>query len=536
MYQTTADVTEFEPFPYGDGTAGEVHWITKGVAGIWQVLPGQLPDEVPYEFAEPETIHVLEGAVHITTEDGETATLRTVTSPPTRRASDRPGVSRCPSANFSSTREECAMTERFDVVVVGAGFAGLTVARELRHRGASVMVLEARDRIGGRTWTDHRLGRDLELGGTWVHWTQPHVWAEITRYELGISQSPLARTAYWQAGGRVRSGSPDELFGLFDPGMVAMLADSREYFDRPYEPFRRDDLDELDQQSVTDRIASLDLPPDQDELVRGMWALNFNAPPEQGGLTQALRWCSAASGSWQLLFEACATYKFTDGTTALAGAMASDGGAEIRLDSQVARIAQTTVGVRVTTVTGETFEAGDLVVTLPLNVLSSIEFEPGLSALTQEAAQQGQASQGVKTWIKVRGEVEPFLVFGGPDLPLTFAQTEYTVDGDTLLVAFGPEEARLAADDLDGIAKALAIWRPELEVVEVAGHNWVSDPFAAQTWPMLRPGQLRMLRELQAPDGRVHLAGSDYATGWAGFIDGAIESGLRTAHRLLRRR
>ena len=45
-----------------------------------------------------------------------------------------------------------------------------------------------------------------------------------------------------------------------------------------------------------------------------------------------------------------------------------------------------------------------------------------------------------------------------------------------------------------------------------------------------------MLRELQAPDGRVHFAGSDYATGWAGFIDGAIESGLRTAHRLLRRR
>lgn len=58
------------------------------------------------------------------------------------------------------------MTERHDVVVVGAGFAGLTAARELRHRGASVLVLEARDRIGGRTWTDHRLGHDLEIGGT----------------------------------------------------------------------------------------------------------------------------------------------------------------------------------------------------------------------------------------------------------------------------------------------------------------------------------------------------------------------------------
>lgn len=177
--------------------------------------------------------------------------------------------------------------------------------------------------------------------------------------------------------------------------------------------------------------------------------------------------------------------------------------------------------MRVTTADGEAFDAGDAVVTLPLNVLSGIEFEPGLSALKQQAVQQGQASQGVKTWITVRGEVEQFLVFGGPDLPLTFAQTEYTVDGNTILVAFGPEEARLRADDADGVAKALAVWRPELEVLDVAGHNWTSDPFAGGTWPMLRPGQLKLLRALQTPEDRVHLAGSDYATGWAGFIDGA---------------
>ncbi|NIB32805.1 FAD-dependent oxidoreductase [Pseudonocardia sp. MCCB 268] len=42
-------------------------------------------------------------------------------------------------------------------------------------------MLEARDRLGGRVWTDRRLGRDLEIGGTWLHWTQPHVWAEIAR-------------------------------------------------------------------------------------------------------------------------------------------------------------------------------------------------------------------------------------------------------------------------------------------------------------------------------------------------------------------
>ena len=70
-----------------------------------------------------------------------------------------------------------------DVVVIGAGFAGLVAARELGRAGLDVIVLEARDRVGGRTWTDRRLGHDLELGGTWMHWVQPHAWA--TQFPVG---------------------------------------------------------------------------------------------------------------------------------------------------------------------------------------------------------------------------------------------------------------------------------------------------------------------------------------------------------------
>lgn len=67
-----------------------------------------------------------------------------------------------------------------DVAIVGAGIAGLTAARELGNAGLTVTIVEARDRIGGRTWTDSRFGTELEMGGALIHWMQPHVWAEVT--------------------------------------------------------------------------------------------------------------------------------------------------------------------------------------------------------------------------------------------------------------------------------------------------------------------------------------------------------------------
>lgn len=61
--------------------------------------------------------------------------------------------------------------DKYDAVVIGAGFAGLIAARDLsKTHGVSVLLVEARDRIGGRTWTSRELGEDIEMGGTWIHW------------------------------------------------------------------------------------------------------------------------------------------------------------------------------------------------------------------------------------------------------------------------------------------------------------------------------------------------------------------------------
>ncbi|GAA1694872.1 flavin monoamine oxidase family protein [Fodinicola feengrottensis] len=425
------------------------------------------------------------------------------------------------------------MTESYDVVIVGAGFAGLTAARELSRRGYSVLQLEARDRMGGRTWTDERFGRQLEMGGTWVHWLQPHTWSEITRYDLAVVASPTAQQVRWIAGGQVRVESPADFRARITPGHNALLRDALKWFPRPYEPLSNPDLGEIDGQCILDRFGQLDLADEDRELQIGIWAEHFSAPPELCALTQALRWCAAASGDWQLMDDSTSTYRIATGTRSLAEGIHADSTADLRLGQVVRRISQDAAGAVVVTADSRTYAARQVIVTVPVNALAGIDFEPALPPLIGAAVAERLASRGLKTWIKVRGEVEPFTAYAPASNGLTWLRSEFPAtgpDGDTIFVAFGPDAAVLDPNDLAGVTNAVHRWRDDLEILEVTGHHWVADEFSRETWPMLQPGQLTSyLAALQAGHGLVRFAGSDYATAWAGFIDGAIESGLRTA-------
>ena len=146
-----------------------------------------------------------------------------------------------------------------DVVVIGAGFAGLVAARELGRAGLDVLVLEARDRVGGRTWTDRRLGHDLELGGTWVHWVQPHTWAEMTRYGREITRSPAVEEAYWLgAGDAPRAGTLDEFMVLIADGQQAIVDDVRAAIPRGIDP-TAGEIGGLDALSIVREPAASDL-------------------------------------------------------------------------------------------------------------------------------------------------------------------------------------------------------------------------------------------------------------------------------------
>lgn len=150
------------------------------------------------------------------------------------------------------------MMEKFDVAVIGAGIAGITAARDLSKKGFSVVLLEARDRLGGRTYLEKGLGDEIELGGAYVHWTQPHVWNELQHHGISLLPPLTASKAYWLADGTVHSGTEEEYYEAVGPAMKQLFADARERFPLPFMINAVDNSD-VERESIEDRINSLGL-------------------------------------------------------------------------------------------------------------------------------------------------------------------------------------------------------------------------------------------------------------------------------------
>jgi monoamine oxidase len=214
--------------------------------------------------------------------------------------------------------------------------------------------------------------------------------------------------------------------------------------------------------------------------------------------------------------------------------MRDDTDADFFFDADVRSIDQSEDHVHVDTVDRRRFTASDVVLTAPLQTLSRIEFTPDLPAPVGKAGERGQLGLGTKVWFTIEGEHPAFVALGAADWPLNFFQSEYVKDGRTYVIGFGPDAHAIDATDAAAVQRVLNRLIPDLTVVESVGHNWVDDEYAQETWPMHRTGYLtQSLPMLQQPHGRVRLAGSDIADGWGGFIDGAIDSGMKAARAIL---
>lgn len=217
-----------------------------------------------------------------------------------------------------------------DVVVIGGGFAGLTAARELHHARLDVLLLEARERIGGRTMTTAISGHTVELGGSWVHWHQPHVWAELTRYGIGVTPSRSPARATWVVGDERRESSGTEFDERMANAVDAICADARSWFPTPHD-MSGHEAARLDTLSVRQCIDAFDGDAEFRMLAELAWATDCSSRCANVSAASAFRWYALSGFDARLEAECVNIYKVDGGMNRLSSAIAADGSPEIYL-------------------------------------------------------------------------------------------------------------------------------------------------------------------------------------------------------------
>ncbi|WP_405810147.1 FAD-dependent oxidoreductase [Streptomyces sp. NBC_00210] len=422
----------------------------------------------------------------------------------------------------------------YDAIVIGAGFAGVTAARELRAKGLRTLVLEARNRIGGRIWTDTFVGQPIEFGAQWVGSSQPLVNAELQRYGIAKTSGQPPTRAIMPTPTGPKPFSPLEVDEKQSELLQKLFEGSREYFPRPTEPlYARDRVAQIDGLSLRDRLNQLKLSPQDESWINGTTSGQSGGSSSYGGLTALTQWWALCGHNIDGWYGAMA-YRIGTGMSGLLKAMLDDAAVELRLSSPVASVADDGKQVTVTTKSGAKFTAKTTVVAVPVNVWKNITFRPGLPAAHTAATTQGVGvPNSRKLWMHVSGLTDRVVVHGAEGDTFTTVLSQGQVPGGQLMLAFNSLPA-LDVTSRTAVQSALRKVLPEASVIEVKAQDWGRDKYSLGGWAMRRPNQLTtQFPAIQQPSGRLAFASGDIASGWNGFVEGAIESGQRAAQQAI---
>jgi monoamine oxidase len=435
-----------------------------------------------------------------------------------------------------------------DVVVVGAGLGGLTAARELSGAGLDVRVLEARDRVGGRTLSqsvgDHP--EDIvELGGQWVGPTQREVLSLVQ--DFGIETYPThakGRNLFEDGRGKLKRyrGTIPMLAPhvMVDYGRADLKLKRLIKRVDPDAPWDADDAQRLDEQSFATWIRrSAKTKTAREALTTAVRAV-FSVEPADVSLLHVLFY-AASAGGWDDLLDTeggAQQDRLAGGTQQLSVRMAAELGDRVELSSPVRAIRTDGEGV----VAGEV-SARRAIVAVPPALAGRIEYDPPLPGARDQLTQRMPMGTVIKCMAVYD---EPFwrddglsgqaISLPGP-AQVVFDNTP--PNGSPGLIAFlegrdareltaVPESERREAV-LRGFQRLFG--RRAAHPLHYVEKDWSAEPYSRGCYAgVLGPGAWtgygRLLRE---PVGRIHWAGTETATRWMGYMDGAIQSGRRAA-------
>jgi monoamine oxidase len=398
-----------------------------------------------------------------------------------------------------------------DIVIVGAGAAGIAAARTLREQGIDALVLEARDRIGGRAWTDTTtLGVPIDLGCAWLHSADRNPWtayAREARFQL------LERSPVWQR----RIGREEA---------------SPAYLQAWHAAFERNELLIAEAAAAGRDVPVAQVVPDDQfrkmfDAVMG-WLMGVNA-------------AEVSTVDYARYQDSEVNWAVPQGLGSL---VAHCGAAlDVRLTTPVRTIDCRGERVRIETDSG-VIESRAVIVTLPTSLLArgDVRFLPELPVMHQEAFAAVPLGVPNKVFFEVAPDAMPFagtVHFVGTDKDeRTASYATRPADQNVLLAFFGGTLSR----ELEQRGELEAFARDELARIFGSNFNsqlqraistaWASDPWSRGSYSAALPGQADMRERMSVPvQDRIFFAGEACSPDYFGTIIGASASGIAAAKR-----
>lgn len=412
-----------------------------------------------------------------------------------------------------------------DAIVIGAGLAGLVAARNLAEAGQEVLVLEARDRVGGRTWTAPfpEAGLNVDLGAEWI---TPDVHtafaAEAARYGHRLEAIPPETIRRWNLLDTPEEGA--EVLNTVEALEYARVWDAMGAHASLIDPTHSDwhighhDLDiplatYLDRLKVSGKARA--------RVLAETFTL-MGADENEYSVLHLLHEI-AGFGSVQATIAAADSHRVAPGADAVARSIAAELGNRVLLNRTVTSVSVHDNRCHVVLADRAMHEATTVIVAVPVNCLPDIALPE--TAQIPSARHAGRAD---KVWTHAPSPAPAMLSIGWPGVVETYGMLGST---GTAVASFQLREGSAEHREAQ-LAEHLAVVFPDIPFGPRRQHDWVGDPFARGSWCTARPGQLDELHQLATHEPPLVFAGGDVSRRWIGWMDGAVTSGADAAERV----